>query len=297
MSPLKKPTRSLKKSVRSAIAALAPPELNDRLREALPPLNSAGFDPWGLHPGTVKAAASALSPLYKHYFRVETVGIEKVPLGKCLLIGNHGGQVPIDGLMVALSMLLEGQPPRIVRAMVERWIPMVPWISSFFIRVGEIIGHPKNCRELLNAGHTVLVFPEGTRGSGKLYKHAYKLQRFGTGFARLALETGAPVVPVAVIGTEEAYPGIMNLKPLAKLIGAPYFPITPFFPLFGPLGALPLPSKITIRFGDPIQLEGSADAPESEVQRQVERVKTALQAEINEGLKLRGNQILTKAAK
>ena len=111
---------------------LTPPDLKEKIREALPPVNSSGFDPWGLHPATVTAAASALSPLYKHYFRVETQGIEKVPQGRVLLIANHGGQIPIDGLMVALSMVLEGKPPRIVRAMVERWVPTIPWISSFF---------------------------------------------------------------------------------------------------------------------------------------------------------------------
>ncbi len=297
MSGKKGQLRQIREKVGRAIALLSPPDLDRKLDEALPPVNSAGFDPWGMHPGTVKAAARAFAPLYQHYFRVETQGIENVPAGKCLLIANHGGQIPIDGLMVALAMVLEGKPPRIVRAMVERWVPMVPWISSFFVRVGEIIGHPKNCRELLNAGQAVLVFPEGTRGSGKVFKHRYKLQRFGTGFARLALETGAPIVPVALIGTEEAYPGIYNLKPLAKLFGAPYFPITPFFPLFGPLGMLPVPTKITVRFGAPIQLEGSADAPENEIQRQVDRVKSALQKEIEEGLKLRGDAILTKAAK
>jgi 1-acyl-sn-glycerol-3-phosphate acyltransferase len=274
-----------------------PPELRRRVERALPPVNSAGFDPWGLHPETVVRAAYALAPLYRNYFRVETSGIDRVPPGRVMLIANHGGQIPVDGLMVALSLLLDAEPPRIVRAMVERWVPTVPWISSFFLRAGEIVGHPQNCRELLRADQAVLVFPEGVRGSGKLFKDRYRLQRFGTGFARLALEASAPVVPVALIGTEEAYPGIMNLKPVARLLGAPYFPVTPFFPILGPLGMLPVPAKITIRFGEPLRLEGAADDPEERIERQVERVKEALRAEIREGLKLRGEAILTGAAR
>jgi len=154
-----------------------------------------------------------------------------------------------------------------------------------------------NCRELLEHDQSVLVFPEGVRGSGKLFKDRYQLQRFGTGFMRLALETGAPVIPVAIIGTEETYPSVYNFEALAKAIGAPYFPVTPFFPLLGPLGLLPLPSKVTVRFGKPLYFEGGPDEDEEKIRERVQRVKEALQAEIQEGLKARGEHIFTGPGK
>ncbi|MBL7716802.1 MAG: acyltransferase family protein [Bdellovibrionales bacterium] len=272
-------------------------DLEDRIHRAIPELNASGYDPWGLDPKTVHLAASFFSILYRHYFRVEVEGTENVPAGRAMLIGNHGGQIPLDGVMIAMSMLIDANPPRIVRAMVERWVPVVPFVSTFFIRVGEIIGHPKNCRELLNKDHPVLVFPEGVKGSGKLYKDRYQLQKFGTGFMRLALETKSPIVPVAVIGSEETYPGILDLKPLANLIGAPYFPVTPLFPWLGVLGMIPVPAKITIRYGKPMHFDLASDAPEPEIRKAVDKVKHSLQFEIDEGLRIRGNSIFTKAAK
>jgi 1-acyl-sn-glycerol-3-phosphate acyltransferase len=160
-----------------------------------------------------------------------------------------------------------------------------------------MVGDPDNCRELLEHDQSVLVFPEGVRGSGKLFKDRYQLQRFGTGFMRLALQTRTPIVPVAVIGTEETYPSVYNFEILAKAIGAPYFPVTPFFPLLGPLGLIPLPSKVTIRFGKPLDFEGDANEEEEKIREKVQRVKESLQSEINEGLKARGEHIFTGAAK
>ena len=273
------------------------PGLEDRLARLKVDLNSAGFDRWGFHPATVLKIAPLFYLLYTKYFRVETEGLENLPEGKALFIGNHGGQIPLDAMMVGLSLLLDAEPPRLVRAMVERWVPTVPYVSSLFTRIGAMIGDPANCRELLLHDQSVLVFPEGVRGSGKLYKDRYQLQRFGTGFMRLALETKSPIVPVAVIGTEETYPSVFNFKALAKLVGAPYFPVTPFFPLLGPLGLLPLPSKITVRFGKPIEFEGDANESEELIREKVQKVKDALQAEINLGLEKRGENIFTGAAK
>ncbi len=225
------------------------PGLEDRIARMDLNLNSAGFDRWGLHPETMQRLAPYIYWLYKSYFRVETTGLDQLPKGKAIFIGNHGGQIPIDAMMAGLAVFLESEPPRVVRAMVERWVPTVPFISGMFTRIGAIIGDPENCRDLLDHGQSVMVFPEGVRGSGKLFKDRYQLQRFGTGFMRLALEAKAPIIPVAIIGTEETYPGLYNFKALAKIFHAPYFPVTPFFPLLGPLGMIPLPTKVTIRFG------------------------------------------------
>lgn len=280
----------------SIVNAALPEEVQRRIDRAPLNLNSVGFDPWGLHPETAKVVVSFVRWLYTHYFRVTPVGIGHVPQGRCLLIANHGGQVPIDGLTIGLSMLLDGNPPRVVRGMVERWVPSVPFVSSIFTRIGQVTGDPQNCIDLLEADECVLVFPEGVRGSGKPIRKAYQLQRFGTGFMRLALETQTPIVPVAVIGGEEAYPGLFNLKPLARLLRAPYFPVTPFFPHFGPLGAIPLPTKITLRFGKPLHFDGDPDAPDAEIEKLVEKVKSALNSEIQRGLKKRGKSIFRGGA-
>ena len=137
----------------------------------------------------------------------------------------------------------------------------------------------------------MLVFPEGVKGSGKSIYDRYKLQKFGTGFMRLALEARAPIVPVGVIGCEETYPGIYNFKKLARLVGAPYLPVTPFFPLLGPLGMLPLPTQVTLRFGEPLRLDADPEAPDAEINQLVERVRSKLDQELQVGLAARGGHI------
>ncbi|MCC7441616.1 MAG: acyltransferase family protein [Bdellovibrionales bacterium] len=268
-----------------------------RIENAPLKLNSAGFDPWGLQPEYAKVVVAAVEWLYRHYFRVETAGTGHIPQGRVLIIANHGGQVPVDGMLLGLSLLLDTQPPRIGRAMVERWSPTIPFVGTFFSRIGQVVGDPQNARDLLNNDECVLVFPEGTRGSGKLFPSRYQLQRFGTGFVRLALETKTPIVPAAIIGCEEMYPGIYHIEALAKLLKTPYFPVTPFFPLLGPLGMLPLPTKVTIRFGEPLRFEGDPDGADADIQRMVNQVKDALKREIDVGLRLRGSAIFNKAAK
>lgn len=271
----------------SALERLLPPPLPARVREQLragAAVNSAGFDPWGLHPETLENALRPARWLYEHWFRVETRGIERVPKGRVLLVPNHSGQLPLDGMFVALAMILEGDPPRIVRGMVERWFPSLPFISTLFTRCGQVVGDPENCKALLEREQAILVFPEGVRGSGKTWWRRYQLQEFGTGFLRLALETRTPIVPVAVVGAEETYPSVYNAAWLAKLLGFPYVPVTPFFPLLGPLGAIPLPVKVQVLFGEPLAVEGEVDAPDADVQEEVERVKSAIRALIQEGL-------------
>ena len=280
-----------------AFKVLEFPELDDRISRLDVELNSAGFDRWGMHPETIRKFAPILYFLYKKYFRVEAGGLENIPPGKALFVGNHGGQIPLDAAMAGLTLFMEAEPPRIARAMVERWVPTVPFVSSLFTRIGSMVGDPMNCRELLMHDQSVLVFPEGVRGSGKLFKDRYQLQRFGTGFIRLALESNAPIIPVAIIGTEETYPSIYNFQSLAKMMGAPYFPVTPFFPLLGPLGLLPLPAKVTVRFGKPIHFEGDPNEPEEAIRGKVQIVKDALQAEIDLGLDIRGENVFTGSAK
>jgi len=265
--------------------------LDDELRSILAripnKLNEFGYDPWGMNPRVAVRALAVTRWLFRNYFRAETHGIENLPEGRVLLIANHGGQLPFDGLLVATGAILDADPPRVTRAMVERWVPSLPWISSFFVRCGQIVGNREDCRKLLENDECVLVFPEGVRGSGKTIWHRYELQRFGLGFMRLALETNTPIVPVGVVGAEEAIPSVHDLKPVARLLGAPYAPVPATLPLLGPLSFVPLPTKILLNFGPPLYFEGDADASDAEVSDKVEQVKAALDVQIQAGLERR----------
>jgi len=269
------------------------PELQAKVDRAAAHLNSAGFDDWGMDPETIKATLVVLQWFYKYYFRVEVIGIDRLPPGRVLLVANHGGQIPIDGMLIAMSLVMDADPPRIGRGMVERFFPTLPFISTLFMRCGQMVGDQHNARALLEGNECVLVFPEGAKGSGKTIFERYQLQKFGNGFLRLALETDSAIVPVAIIGCEETYPGLTSLDPVAKLFGLPYMPVTPFFPLLGVAGMMPLPSKITIRFGEPIKFTGNPDAPDAEIQGYVEQVKASIQSELDEGLAKRGGRIFT----
>ena len=259
-------------------------ELDDRIRKIPTRLNEFGFDPWGLHPETVRQSLLPALALYRYWFRVETHGIEHVPPGRVLLVANHAGQLPFDAAMISVAMLLEAEPPRIVRGMAEYWVSELPFVSIFAARGGAASGTPDTCREMLEAGEAVVVFPEGVRGMNKLYRDRYQLMRFGTGFLRLALEAQAPIVPVAVIGSEEQNPGLANLGGLGRMLGMPAFPITATFPLLGPLGILPLPVKYHLWFGEPMQFQGSPTEEDAVVEEKVEQVKSAITALFRRGL-------------
>lgn len=269
------------------IEAYLSKEEKAKVERALKNLSSTGFDPWGVSPPTVMASLASTIWFYRHYFRVVTHGIQNVPTGRCLLIANHSGQVPIDAMLVATAILLEHEPPRLVRGMVERWAPSLPFVSTFFSRCGQVTGDIHNAKTLLENDECVMVFPEGVGGSGKTIFERYELQKFGTGFVRLAMETKTPIVPIGIIGCEEMLPSLSKLSPLAKLVGAPYLPVIPTL--------LPLPTKVTLRFGEPILFDANPDEPDADVYRKVELVKNAIRAELEVGLKARGERIFTGA--
>ncbi|MFP2933126.1 lysophospholipid acyltransferase family protein [Pyxidicoccus sp. 3LG] len=278
---LERLTDRVKKGLRDWTDRLANDEQKGRLLALARPENEYGVDPFGFN---LDYSLSALAPflwLYRNYFRVETYGIEKVPAGRVLLVSNHSGQLPMDGAMIGVSMMLEASPPRAIRSMVEKWVPSLPYVSTFMARVGQIVGTPENCRRLLESEEAILVFPEGTRGINKLWPQRYQLQEFGLGFMRLALETRTPIVPVAVVGAEEQAPALMDLKPVAKLLGFPSFPVTPTgLPI-------PLPTKYRIYFGDPLRFTGRPDDEDSELDKKVRTVKAAIQSMLHQGLKER----------
>jgi 1-acyl-sn-glycerol-3-phosphate acyltransferase len=259
-------------------------EIDDRIRKIPTRLNEFGFDPWGLHPQTVRETLLPALLLYKYWFRVETHDIERVPPGRVLLIANHAGQLPFDAAMLSVAMLLEAEPPRIVRGMAEYWVSQLPWVSIYATRGGAASGTPDTCREMLEAEEAVVVFPEGVRGMNKLYRDRYKLMRFGTGFVRLALEAQAPIVPVAIVGSEEQNPGLANFERLGRMLGMPAFPITATFPLLGPLGMLPMPVKYRMYFGEPLLFQGSPTEDDAVIDAKVEQVKAAISGLFERGL-------------
>lgn len=250
-----------------------------RLEKLVPPRNEFGVDPYGLDLEFAVAAIAPLLWLYRRYFRVRVVGVEHVPdTGRVVVVANHSGQLPFDAAMIGVALLVEKDPPRVARALVEKWVPTLPFVSTFMARCGQIVGTPENCRRLLSADESILVFPEGVRGLNKPFKERYQLQKFGIGFLRLALESGAPIVPCGVVGAEEQAPALLDLKPLAKLLGFPAFPITPTLLPF------PLPSRYQIRFGEPMRFSGSPDDDDAVLERKVSEVERAVKALLDRGL-------------
>jgi 1-acyl-sn-glycerol-3-phosphate acyltransferase len=272
----------LRDAQRALTFELGGPGSRERLEKLTPPRNEYGVDPYGFD---VDFAVAALAPflwLYRKYFRVQVHGLENVPSeGRVLLVGNHSGQLPFDAAMVGVSLLIELDPPRAARALVEKWVPTLPFVSSFYARLGQVVGTPENCRRLLAAEEAILVFPEGVRGLNKPWRDRYVLQDFGLGFMRLALETNTPIVPVAVVGAEEQAPAIMAPKRLASLLALPALPIT------ATVLPLPLPTRYHIHFGEMIRFDGSADDDDAVLEAKVGQVKSAIQRLLDDGRRAR----------
>lgn len=195
--------------------------------------------------------------LYDHWFRVETVGMENVPeTSGALLVANHSGTIAVDGVMTALAIADHHPRKRALRMLAADLVFDTPLLGPLARKTGNTLACNPDAERLLSADELVAVFPEGFKGVGKPFSQRYKLQRFGRGgFVSAAVRTGVPIIPVSIVGAEEIYPMLANIAPLARALGLPYFPVTPTFPLLGPLGAIPLPSKWFIEFGEPIPTE------------------------------------------
>lgn len=208
---------------------------------------------------------TALRPIAQKWFRIEVRGIENIPTdGGALVVSNHSGTVPVDGLMTMVS--IHDEIGRFLRPLGADLVFRLPFVGSMARKGGATLACNEDAERMLRGGELVGVWPEGFKGIGKPYADRYKLQRFGRGgFVSAALRTGVPIVPLSVVGAEEIYPLVGNLPSLARLLGLPYIPITPFFPLLGPLGLVPLPSKWLLEFGEPIRTDefeaGAADDP------------------------------------
>ncbi len=236
--------------------------------------------------------------VYHHYWRVETTGLENVPReGRALLVSNHAGVLPWDGSMIKTALFTE--PPHLnrhARALIAQFFFGLPWLSWFLRRTGQTVGHPDDTRRLLERDQLVLVFPEGVKGTGKPWSERYRLRRFGRGgFVQVAIRSRSPIIPISVVGSEEIYPMLGNIEPVAKLTGFPYFPITPLFPWLGLLGTLPLPSRWRIQFHPPIRtdelpLEVADD--QGAVMTISDQVRDIIQEGIYENLKRRRSTYL-----
>jgi 1-acyl-sn-glycerol-3-phosphate acyltransferase len=206
---------------------------------------------------TEQVLMSVLRPVFDQYFRVEVKGIENIPSeGGALVVANHSGTLPLDGLMAQVAVHDHHPAGRHLRLLAADLVFMLPVVNELARKAGHTLACAEDAQKLLERGEVVGVMPEGFKGLGKPFADRYKLQRFGRGgFVSTALRTGAPIVPCSIVGAEEIYPMVGNSKTLARLLGVPYFPLTPTFPWLGPLGLVPLPTKWTIQFGEPIRTD------------------------------------------
>jgi 1-acyl-sn-glycerol-3-phosphate acyltransferase len=250
---------------------------------------SEEVDDFGFDPVYEKRTRPFADFLYKSYFRVDTEGVEHVPnSGRCLVVANHSGTLPLDGFMLRTALRLEHPSGRDLRWLSEDYVYYLPFVGAFMSRVGGVRACQENAERLLAQESLVAVFPEGVKGIGKLYRDRYRLQRFGRGgFIRLCLRTRTPLVPCAVIGAEEASPMLHREERLSRLLGLPYIPVTPTFPLLGPLGLVPAPTKWRIRFGEAIRFdEHGPEAAEDPVivGRLADRVRAGIQQMLDQSL-------------
>jgi 1-acyl-sn-glycerol-3-phosphate acyltransferase len=255
-------------------------------------------DEWGFDEEFAEAVFPFFEFLYERWWRVEVSGVMNVPShGRAMLVSNHAGSLfPFDASMITGAVMKEHPLPRWPKFMVLDWAFVLPFISAFMRRVGGRPASPYNAARALEQDNLVMAFPEGVKGTGKPFSERYRLQRFGRGgFVEIALRAGAPIIPVAVVGSEEIYPKVGESRLLARLTGAPYFPITPTFPLLGPLGAVPLPSRWRLEFGAPIRTDTfGEDAADDRglVFELSERVRDEIQRMVYDNLVRRGSAFI-----
>lgn len=253
-----------------------------RLDRADVRFNRLGIDRFGVERRHLAHFLDVLCLAHRLYFRVQVHGLHHVPRrGRAMLVGNHSGGLPIDGAMVIASVFLGLEPPRVVHGMVEKFFGRLPHVATWMSRAGQLTGLPEHARLLLEDERLLMVFPEGARGTAKLFPQRNSLVDFGSGFLRLALEAKAPIVPFAFVGGGEAIPTVVNLYGLAKLLGLPYIPLTPY------LVPLPLPVRLDVHFGAPIVLEGTGREDDHEIERHVRDVRREIVALRDQALGLR----------
>jgi 1-acyl-sn-glycerol-3-phosphate acyltransferase len=263
----------------SLLPKLVHPDVRRRVERLDVAFDPHGFDRYGASREALGLFFTALRPFYRRYFQVRAHGLEHVPArGRAMLVGNHSGGMPIDALMVMASLFFELEPPRLAHGMVEKFVAPLPFIGDIARGVGQLTGLPEHALRLLGDERVLMVFPEGVRGTAKLFPQRNELVRFGTGFLRLALQAHAPIVPVACVGAGNAVPTVANAGRLGRTFGLPYVPLTPY------LLPLPLPARIELYYGAPLTFPGDGNEDDEVVERHVETVKAAIAGLIREGL-------------
>ena len=247
-----------------------------------------GTDAFGTDPKILGAAYALGYWLHRYYFRVVSQGHEHIPSsGPGVVVGNHSGVLPFDAIMMSADVFRYTEPPRLVRYMVDYFVYRVPFLGTFFRRVGQISGTRRNFDGLIAEGHLVGIFPEGAAGLGKLSENKYELLPFSHGAVELAARHGAPIIPFGLVGAEEQQTMVADLKPLAKALRLPYFPVTTTFPWFGPLGLLPRPVRYFIRYGEAMDIDPDVLTSIEVREREVARVRDAVAEQIRLGQVIR----------
>lgn len=263
-------------------------EVRERVDRIELPWNDFGIDPYGISKDALAANFTALQFFYRTYFSVESHGLSYVPKrGRVMLVGNHSGGFALDGIMVICSMFFDMEPPRVAQGMAEKFLNKLPFASQISSRLGHLTGLPEHAERLLADERMLMVFPEGVRGTAKLYKERYSLVQFGTGFMRLAMKMKTPVVPFAFLGGGEAVPTISNAVTIGKILGLPYIPVTPW------LVAMPLPAKLEVYYSEPMFFEGSGSEEDEVVQTHVDKVKGRIAQLIDVGRRRRKGEMVT----
>lgn len=265
---------------RSMLPWPAAREITERVDRLELPWNRHGYDPYGISKRELARLYTAFAWLYRRYFSVSVRGIENVPArGRAMLICNHSGGVAFDGMMVLASVFLEMEPPRLAQGMAEKFLNRLPFASLGTSRTGNFTGLPENAIRLLEDERLLMVFPEGARGTEKLYKERNSIKKFGTGFLRLALQTNTPIVPLAFVGGGDAFPTVMNLYGLGKLMGVPYIPVTAY------LLPVPLPVNVQILYGEPMRFEGTGREEDEVIAGWVDEVKARVASLLDQGVR------------
>ena len=265
----------------SGVVRVAPtiePDFDLRSDVSVGELDHETTDLFGLDPAFRDRVKPAFRFMHDRYWRVEVSGAHNVPKsGPALLVSNHSGAIPFDGAMIVTSV--DKERGRVLRFLYDRFVDNVPPVSTFYRKVGGAVATRDSAFKLLQAGELMLIFPEGVSGVAKSFGDRYRLRTFTPGFARLAFSLDVPIIPVAVVGAEEIYPLVGRAEGVGKMLGMPYVPITPFFPMLGLLGTVPLPTKWFIRFGKPIRLAAVSEETRW-LQARIEavRIRRAVQA-------------------
>jgi 1-acyl-sn-glycerol-3-phosphate acyltransferase len=264
------------------VTLLIDSSVEERLGRLEIPFDRHGVDPFGISRVHVGRFYTMLGWLYRRYFDVTVNGIEHVPVrGRGMLVGNHSGGVALDGAMILASLFFDLEPPRLGHGMAEKFLNRVPFASQWTSRLGHLTGLPEHAISLLEAERLLMVFPEGARGTAKLYGDRNSLVDFGTGFVRLAIKARAPIIPFAFVGGGEAIPTVVNLVRLGRMFGVPYIPLTPW------LVPVPRRTSLEIYYDAPILLEGTGDEEDEVIFGHVDRVKSRIAGLIESGVKIR----------